>query len=257
MTFTEIQSKIKNASDLDFGTILSECIALFKKCWLQGFLTIIIIALITVPITFISQVVVEGFGLIAPQSSRFQDFNLESLSALYGLSSLYNFPFAIITTFFQLSILAAFFRILKIKDIQNTGSEDYFYFFKKEYFGKTLLLAVIYAAIALVCQFMCFIPMIYAVVPLMFISVVYAFNSEKSVEDILKLSFGIGNKKWLLTFGCLFICGLMAMLGLIACFIGILFTLSIVYLPGYIIYKHVVGFEEVHEMDQIGIIQDF
>lgn len=257
MTLPEVQSRIRNAGELDFGTVLSECIDLFKKCWLQGFLTIIILALATVPITFLSEVIIEALGLIAPRSGRFDNFDLNNLSEIYGVNTFYNFPFAIVTTFIQISVLAAFFRILKMKDIENSGSEDYFYFFKKEFFGKTLLLAVIYAAIALVCQFMCFIPMIYAVVPLMFISVVLAFNSEKSVEEILKLSFAIGNKKWLLTFGSLFVCALLGMLGVIACFIGLLFTISIVYFPGYVIYKHVVGFEDTHEMDQIGIVQEY
>ena len=55
MTLSEIQSKINSAKALDFGDVISQCIDLFKKFWVQGLLTIIIIAVITVPIALISQ----------------------------------------------------------------------------------------------------------------------------------------------------------------------------------------------------------
>ncbi|MEZ4792011.1 MAG: hypothetical protein R2783_00590 [Gelidibacter sp.] len=257
MTLLEIQSKINGAKELDFGTVLSECIELFKKFWAQGLLTIVIIAVITVPIALLSEFILKMLGIVTSKGIRFDDFKLENLSSLYGINMLYNFPFSIISSFIQISVLAAFYRMIKIKEVENVSNDDYFYFFKKDYFGKTLLLAMIYASISLACQLMCFIPMIYAVVPLMFISVIFAYHSEKSIEEIIKISFSLGNKKWLLTFGSLFICLLLGMLGLIACFIGVFFTISIVYFPAYAIYKHVVGFEDAHELDQIGKTQEF
>ena len=110
------------------------------------------------------------------------------------------------------------------------------------------MLAVIHTGIGLISQFLCFIPYIYAVVPLMYFSVIFAFNSENSVEDIVKASFLIGNKKWLLTFGSLFVCGILGMLGVIACVIGVIFTISIAYFPSYVIYKEVVGFDGTDEI---------
>jgi uncharacterized membrane protein len=43
------------------------------------------------------------------------------------------------------------------------------------------------------------------------------------------------------------------MLGIIACGIGLLLTMSIVYLPVYFVYRDVVGFEEDSEIMKIGI----
>jgi hypothetical protein len=71
--------------------------------------------------------------------------------------------------------------------------------------------------------------------------------------DIIKISFKLGNKKWFITFVTMFIAGIIGMLGILACGIGILFTLSIVYLPSLLIYKEVVGFNGNTEIDSIGI----
>ena len=255
MTHTELQMKIRNAKDLDFGTTLTECIDLFKKIWVQGLLTIIIIAALTIPVALLSQFVLAMLGVITPTIMRVEDFNYDNLYALYGFNMIYNIPFAIITASIQIAVLGGFYRMIKMREVDKSSNDDYFYFFKKEYFGKIILLGVIYSLTVTVAQFMCFIPYIYAIVPLMYLSVVFAFNSEKSVEEILKASVQLGNKKWLLTFGLLIVCGILGALGIIACCIGILATFSIVYLPTYVIYRNVIGFDDTLELNQIGVPQ--
>ena len=111
------------------------------------------------------------------------------------------------------------------------------------------MLSIIYAAIAIVAQLLWVLPYIYAYIPLSFFAIVFANNPELSEMEIVKLSFNIGTKKWLLTFGLMFITGIIGMLGMVACFIGVLFTMSIVYLPVYFVYKNVVGFDDDYESD--------
>jgi len=41
-------------------------------------------------------------------------------------------------------------------------------------------------------------------------------------------------------------------LGIIGCGIGVLFTISVMYLPVFFIYKEVIGFGETSEIEQIG-----
>ncbi len=257
MTLPELHLKIQRAKELDFGTVLSDCIELFKKVWVQGFLAIIIIVILSIPVALLSQFLLAFLGVVTPSIVRMEDFNLDNLSSLYGFNALYNFPFSVITNSIQLAVLAGFYRMVKFQDVENLKRDDYFYFFNKDYFGKILLLGLMYSIIATIAQFLCFVPYIYAIVPLMYISVIFAFNSEKSIEDILKTSFMLGNKKWLLSFGCLIICGMLGLVGLAACCIGVLLTISIFYLPCYIIYKNVVGFDDESELNQIGVVQDF
>ena len=85
-----------------------------------------------------------------------------------------------------------------------------------------------------------------------FFAIVFSNNPDLSETEIVKLSFSIGTKKWLITFGLLFITGILGMVGAIACGIGMLFTISIVYLPVYFIYRDVVGFEDDSEIMKIG-----
>jgi uncharacterized membrane protein len=81
---------------------------------------------------------------------------------------------------------------------------------------------------------------------------VFSNNPDLSETEIVKLSFRLGTKKWLITFGLLFVTGILGMLGIIACGIGLLFTMSIVYLPVYFVYRDVVGFEDDSEIMKIG-----
>ena len=37
-------------------------------------------------------------------------------------------------------------------------------------------------------------------IPLMFLALVFAYNSELKISEIIKLTFKIGHKKWGLTF---------------------------------------------------------
>ena len=52
MNYSEIQSKIENAEQLDFGNILEQSINMFKIVWLKGFLMVIILAVFAVALTF-------------------------------------------------------------------------------------------------------------------------------------------------------------------------------------------------------------
>ena len=44
-TFKSLEEKIDNAKDLDFSNLFDSIIELFKKVWLKGFLTILLIVI--------------------------------------------------------------------------------------------------------------------------------------------------------------------------------------------------------------------
>ena len=87
-------------------------------------------------------------------------------------------------------------------------------------------------------------PLYYAIIPMSFFTLFFAFNPELTVTEIVKLSFGIGTKKWLITFGLLIVASFISsFVGFLMCGIGILVTAPFVYHPIYFIYKEVIGFE--------------
>ncbi len=111
--------------------------------------------------------------------------------------------------------------------------------------------------IAILAAVLCYLPIFYVMVPLSYFSIFYAFNPELSVGEIIKTSFKIGNKKWLISFGLIFVSSMMAQIvGFLLCFIGVLFTATFVYHPIYIIYKAIIGFDEVSEIETIGRITE-
>ena len=82
-------------------------------------------------------------------------------------------------------------------------------------------------------------------VPIALMNAIFDFNPELSTSEIVKAGFRLGNKKWLLTFGLMIVCGFLAgIVGILMCCIGIYITTSFSYLPIYFIYKDSVGFDK-------------
>ena len=247
MNYSEIQSKIQNAQHLDFGKILDLTINMFKEVWLKGFLMVLVMLLLGGFLTFLF--ITIGLTPNPYNTIEYQEFNLFSN---YASNAFYNLPQTIIISSLMIGLLAGFYKICKKVDLNENQNDDLFYFFKGDYIKKVFMLGIIYALIAAIAQAMFLIPYIYAFIPLSFFAVVFSNNPELTETEIVKLSFSLGTKKWLLTFGLIFITGILGMLGIIAFCIGVLFTMSIMYLPVYFVYRDVVGFEDDSEIMKIG-----
>ncbi|WP_066224114.1 hypothetical protein [Formosa haliotis] len=244
MSLSEINQKIEQAKPLDFGIIFSQSIELFKKIWQQGLVIMLLMVAIILPFYFIIYVPFLMLGVDRDALNSTQEMN----PILLILVGLFFLLFVIIASAASLGFQAAFYRICKQKDLGEVAKDDYFYFFRKPYFKKLIQLSLAITGISFLCGLLCALPLIYAMVPLSFISVVFAFNPDLSVSELVKVSFKLGNKKWLLTFGLLIVCGILAeLLGLLMCFVGLFVTASFAYLPLYIIYKEVIGFENLED----------
>lgn len=253
--FDNLLYKINNAKELDFGDVISQSIDLFKEIWLKGLVAVLFVVISAICIGFV-------FGLIGLAPALDQDifnenFDLKAIATFYSSSAIYGIPQNMLISTLNIAFVAAFYRICKQTMSGENGHEDYFYFFQKTYFTKVFMLGIIYTAITTVAQFLCFIPYIYVFVPLSYFAVILANNPDLSEMEIVKASFALGNKKWLITFGTMFVAGLVAMLGILGCVIGIVFTMSIIYLPSFLIYKDAIGFDEANAIDEIGMHNDF
>ena len=253
-TISSLQEKINNAKALDFGTIFSESIELFKKTWLQGFLLQIFTIVVMLPLIIILYVPLITM-MIAQAESGYSDPNVygdffASMSILYICFVIIGI---LVLGAVSVALNAAFFRIIKKLDHgEQVATSDFFYFLNGKYLSKTFMLMLVSILIAIPSALMCYIPLIYMIVPLSFFAMIFAFNPDLSVSDIVSISFKIGHKKWLLAFGLIFISSLLAQIvGFLLCGIGVLFTAPFVYHPVYLIYKEVVGFDNDDEIDII------
>lgn len=251
MNVIEIKSRIENAKALDFGIVFNQCIELFKKVWVQGLIVLLLNLVLAIPVMMIVYIPIILLGL----ADAFSDANTYGSSTMSDFSGimivvmgvLYIFLILAMSTI-ALGLKAAFYRICKFKDLGQEGKEDYFYFLKKQYLGKTITLSIALIGIVFLATLLFFVPLIYAIVPLSFILVIYAFNPDLSISEIIKQAFNLGNKKWLISFGLLLITWFLStVIGFLMCGFGIYVTSSFNYLPSYIIYKEVVGFDDESE----------
>ncbi|MBP0903142.1 hypothetical protein ACFSKN_14300 [Mariniflexile gromovii] len=237
--------KIEKAKALDFGTIFNQSIELFKKVWVQGLVMLLLIMLLMVPFYLIMYLPMLGMGLIDPQSFQ----NMENMQDFTPLLMIPFIIFALLFSFFAmvigLGMKASFYRICKLKDLEEMGADDYFYYLKKPYLGKVIKLSLATFGISVAAMLLCFLPIIYVMVPIALMNAIFAFNPELSTSEIVKAAFKLGNKKWLLTFGLMIVSGFLAgIVGMLMCCIGIYVTTSFTYLPIYFIYKESVGFDK-------------
>ncbi len=255
MTPSEFEHRVTNAKELDFGTIFSQCIELFKKSWLQGFLLQLFVLIIMVPFFIVLYVPIVMMAISQTESGYFDPNEVHGLFA--GLSVLYIMMFLIgilVIGGIQLALSAGFFRILRsLEEGREARTSDLLYFVKGKYLGKILLLMLVAILIAIPAALFFYLPFIYVIIPMSFFTIIFAFNPEWSIGDLVGSSFRLGNKKWLLTFGLLVVSYIAVMLiTFVTCGLGSLFLAPFMYHPIYFIYKETVGFDDLHELDQIG-----
>ncbi len=255
MTASEFHSKVANAKDLDFGTIFSQSIELFKKSWLQGFLMQLFVFILILPFMIILYV---PFVLMVMNQAESGSMDPNAMDGLFaGFSMIYMLLFLVgvlVIAAIQMALNAAFYRILRSLDEgREVKTSDLFYFMKGQYFGKIVLLMLVVVLIAIPAALFFYLPLIYVMVPLSFFSIIFAFNPEWSIGDIVSSGFRLGNKKWLLTFG-LFVISYAAImvLSFVTCGLGGLFLAPFMFHPIYFIYKGAIGFDDLSELDRIG-----
>lgn len=244
--------KIENASSPDFSDILSKSFELFKKVWEQALYHVLITMALVIPFAMLIYVpliyimsVTGGFD-----NPDFYENN-EAVSLMIVIA--YAIVFLVMIFVIQalsFGLIAHFFKVCKNADEGKPIEKgSYFVFLKRENLKKVFLLSIATVFISLAAFLLCYIPLFYVMVPLHLLQVVFAFNEDLSVSEIIKASFKLGNKFWLTVFGLIIISSVIAQIGLLLCFVGIFFTAYFVHIPIYYFYKDSIGFEE--EIDEI------
>lgn len=254
-----LQDKINRSRELDFGDVFTRSVDLFKKVWVQGILLQLFSVIVMLPIIIILYVPLIAV-VFAETSDGFLDTDAVN-SFFAGLSLIYVFfliaGFIVIAAVIM-ALKAAFYRIvMKLDHNKEVTISDFFYFLKSNYLSKAFVLVIFSLIIGVPAVLLCVLPIFYVMVPLAFFSVIFAFNPDMSPGDILNVSFNLGNKKWLLVFGLMVVIGFVLwILSYVTCGLANIFLTSFMYLPMYIVYKQVVGFDDMSEIENIGLIEE-
>lgn len=258
--YQELMSKIEQSKSFDFGNVLSQSVELFKKVWVEGFVHLLLIFVVSLPVIivmYLAMIAIFGFnylmmGGVDPELINNQDFNPAMIPGILGFVLLVILVSAIMQTF-NIAIMAHFYQVCKSKDLGTPLPQGgYFGYLQNGNLKKLLLLSFATIGIAVLAMLLCYLPIIYVSVPLTLIMVIFTFNPDLTVKEIVSASFKLGNKYWLLIFLMLIVSGLLTYVGILACGIGLLFTAMFARIPVYFIYKDTVGFEtsELNEMEQ-------
>ena len=237
MNFTAVSERIRNSAHLDFGTIFSRSLELFKQVWVQGFITLLLTIVTMLPFYLIFYIPFIAAGISDPDMLRTEEV---PPGVLIPMMVLFPFLMAVLMTI-TLAFNAAFLRICRQKDLNEKEREDYFHYFKGKYLGKCFVLSLMILGLSILGMLACGIGMIYLVVPFSLIPAFLAFEDNLSPMEIVKAGFLLGNKNWLVIFGLVFLMGLLAQLGILLCIIGVFFTAMLSKIPAYYIYKDSIG----------------
>ena len=239
-------NKIQTSKSIDFGELFNESLSLYKKVWAQGLLMQLFSIVIMLP--FLISLYLPYFSL-ALDGELSQNIGTEDLSRAlveeYGTSLIWIYLIMFLVGIISSLFYLGFYRIVKEMDHGNSFvMSDFFYFFKGPVLAKAIGLLLAYTGISILAALLCFFPLIYAVVPLMFMLPVFVYNSHLSISEIIKVAFALGNKKWGITFLILILnIVLIYVITFLTCGLGALFFSCFIYLPQYIIYKNVIGFD--------------
>ncbi|MDC8001848.1 hypothetical protein POV26_12440 [Aequorivita todarodis] len=240
-----IFQKIEVANKPDFGDILTKSFELFKKVWVEGMLHLLITFAVILPIPVLIYVPFISV-IIEAQASGRPDFNpfLEYPVYLIVVYVVAIFVFAIIANAISYGIIAHFFMVCKKTDTGAPMEAGGYFVYVKNHFQKIFVLTLASFGIALLAAILCYLPIFYVMVPLQLVVVIFAFNPQLSVSEIVKAGFKLGNKFWLIAFGLIIISSMIAQLGIILCGIGVLATAFFTHIPMYYFYKDTIGFDE-------------
>lgn len=243
--FNKLQNKINLNPILDFGDILGKSIKLFKKSWTQGLILQLISMVLVLPIIIIMYIPII-MAIIESENAQIDPEVMTGMFAGFTIVSfILFFVGVLVISVVSQALQTGFFRVLKRLDHnQPVRIADLFYFLKGQYLGHIIGVMLASMVISVIALLLCVLPLYYAIIPMSFFTLFFAFNPELTVTEIVKLSFGIGTKKWLITFGLLIVASFISsFVGFLMCGIGILVTAPFVYHPIYFIYKEVIGFE--------------
>lgn len=237
MNFTNLSQRINQSAPVEFGTVFNNSVELFKKVWLQGFITLVLTFVSILPFYLMIYLPMVAMGIGDPEVFDHQKIP----PAFAGLMSLIAPISSIGVMTVGVCLNAAFLRICRKYDLNESGSDDYFFYFKKEYLIKALILSLIMVGLSFLGILACGLGIIYLIVPMSLFPAFFAFDRELSALEIMKAGFALGNKNWLMIFLLVLVAGLVSQLGLILCLVGVLFTAMFGKIPIYFIYKDAVG----------------
>jgi hypothetical protein len=239
-----IFTKIETAEKPDFGAILTKSFHAVKELWQPAVFHGLISLVCIIPFLIIMYAPLAPLyvGILKNLGNPSYQPELNTAPLFWILYILGVFVMALIIQIFNFSLIAHFYKVIRLKDEGSQESAGGYFVYLKGNVGKILLLNLAAMGIAMVAAMLCYLPIFYVMVPLQLFAVLFTFNQDLSVAQLIRAAFKLGTKFWLIIFGIVIISSMIAQLGIIFCFVGLFVTQLFVHIPIYYVYKQTVGF---------------
>lgn len=256
MNFEQLIHKIENAKPIDFGNVISKSFELYKTYFQQGLVHTLITMAVVIPFLIVVYWPLLPGYIDAIQHAGdpyYQPNFFENFSEVMIIGWVFIvFVLSFLVQLLAMSISGHFYLVLRKEDAGVNEAIGGYFELLKTHFGKLLLLTLATTGIALVAALLCYLPIFYVIVPLHWVFPLFVFNPKLSVSEVIKAAFKFANKNWLVFAGLGIICSIMASLGMILCYIGVIFTSFYIYIATYVTYRDSIGFDDEDDISQIG-----
>jgi uncharacterized membrane protein len=253
--FTKVERIANQGYELEFGHVLDNAFANFKKIFGVAGISFILFCVILFAFLF-------GFIGIAYGFSDFAS-NLTGLNPDF-MSGTTLIIFLLVTTLFSAllsPINAGFIRMAYLADInENFGVDTMFYYFKTKYFKDifiaTLLISIVTVLLSQLLEVLGFkiigVLLTYVVYFFTFLTIPLIIFSDLTAVQAISMSFKLILKNPLIILGLLILSVVLVFLGIIALCIGIFFTMPFLFSMYYCIYKEILPLDKHSVLDEIG-----
>lgn len=261
-TKTRLEEIKQRGYQLDFSTVFGNALEYYKKIALTAGVVLLLTGLF---FAVFGAIVVGILVLILNiDLNELQNLNPEDFEII-NLPLQYIFIYLIGAIFFSALLSPVYAGIIKMAHSayknQEVSMGAAFEYYKKPYFKEIFVAAIIISFFSLMINLLFefidlkFVGALLSMVIALFtfLTIPFIIFGKLNATDAIQASFLVVSKQILLLIGLL-ICGyLFALIGIIACCIGIIFTLPFVYSLYFSIYNEIIGCENDDEINEISM----
>ncbi len=245
--------KIQNKNySISYGKVFNESWNLFTKLIGVGALAVVIYSFSSFLVNFLLERI-TGFNNVTNEFMMdiqgIQDPNV----LLYELQDFYmgNLNSILITRLGTEFIMLLAFPLaggfmLVCREMDKNGAFNMgtlFEGFKPQYWGRLMVLAIIYFFVSKIATAFFILPGVYIWVAAVIACPIVMFTNANGVQAF-STSIKLINKNWFTVFQILFVASLIGVAGYLLCFVGRIVSYPLVLVTVYMLYKHIVGFED-------------
>ncbi|HLV23483.1 MAG TPA: hypothetical protein VKY36_01725 [Moheibacter sp.] len=256
---SEIESIKERNYTISYNRVFGESWNLYTKLIGVGALAVIIYSIFSFLVSFLLESI-TGFrnvtnefmmdiqGMQDPNALLYelQDFYRENLNSI--LITRLGTEFIMLLAF---PLAGGFMMVCREMDKNgafNMGT--LFEGFKPQYWGRLMVLAIIYFFVSKVATMFFLLPGIYIWVAAVIACPIVMFTNANGIQAFAT-SIKLVNKNWFTVFQILLVASLIGVAGYLLCFVGRIVAYPLVLVTVYMLYKHIVGFND-EKIDEIG-----